>query len=111
MTPFLLQREAYIPFPAWAKRRKKPWIYIGWIKREPGFEKLCQSGRIQDHGERRAIDIYREGAACWVCEPSDWMRFWQRVRCFVTGHSWRDDPFTTNLCRKCAKKKPQTLER
>lgn len=47
------------------------WQYVGWIARSLAtstFEELVEKGRRSDHGELREVDIYPEGAACWMKE-------------------------------------------
>ena len=64
-------------FPEWAEwkeRRREGWLYIGWIKnptecRTP-FKELCEKVRgTSNYGEIREVDIYPEGATCWVKKP------------------------------------------
>jgi hypothetical protein len=59
--------------PSWVKIRPPEWKYVGWIDRESmisTFEQLVERARQSDHGETREVDIYQEGAACWVFEAT-----------------------------------------
>lgn len=65
-----------INMPSWVKPRPAPWKYAGWISREPAFgrdfdEVIKAIPLISDHGEIREVDIYEEGAAEWLKDPSD----------------------------------------
>lgn len=56
--------------PIWVKVRVG-WRYVGWIARAPAigtFEEHVEELRRSDHGELREVDIYPEGAACWMKE-------------------------------------------
>ena len=61
-------------FPPFGVRRPAPWIYAGWIAREPKastFEELVEYARRSDHGEERVVDLYPEGAICYYREQAD----------------------------------------
>lgn len=70
-SPKLSSQE--VPFKF--NHRPPPWIYIGWICHKTDysyisghitFESLVEQAQKSDHGEERAVDIYKEGAVCWV---------------------------------------------
>ncbi len=62
----------------WARDRGEPWIYVGWIKNPPyagsdgklSFNDYLEEAKKQrsDHGEIRELDVYPQGAVCWVKE-------------------------------------------
>jgi hypothetical protein len=57
--------------PPWATAREG-WRFAGWISRQGNssktFEELVERTIQSDHGEVREIDIYEQGAVCWIKE-------------------------------------------
>jgi hypothetical protein len=67
------QNPHNIPFPAFARWRLSPWLYVGWGPNPPAVESgsyadVKRKALISDHGERRELDEYPEGFACWMLE-------------------------------------------
>ncbi len=61
-----------IPFPGFAKERDNNWRYVGWIENtvHPEWDKTydvyLEAAVISRNGELREVDVYPEGAVCWV---------------------------------------------
>ena len=64
-----IERNPYnLNFPPFGTYRPSPWIYAGWIRRNPEiltYDELKERALEDVPGQVRELDEYPEGAICW----------------------------------------------